>query len=97
MRYLIIDGEIGGTGIKDELGDGYVDARKLGLPPAVTSRLNVWLLRYADEHYDGFVDNESVQQLDKEGVRLAREIKSALGDCKISYFSSATLTRTLID
>ena len=46
MRYLTIDGMLSGTGIRDSVNGGYLDATDLGISFALTEKLGHWLSRY---------------------------------------------------
>lgn len=90
-HYLVIDGMLSGTGIRDQYETGYLEPQILGLSDETLSWLNEWRLRYADQHHHGYQDRKIVAELDAEGVNIARQIKHELPEAKISYFSDALM------
>ncbi len=91
MRYLIVDGMLSGTGIRDAVEGGYVDLEQLGISRSLQSDINVWVARYESSHYAQFNDSEEVDALDNEGVSLCKRLRSELSDSKIEYFSNARM------
>lgn len=91
MRYLVIDASLSGTGIRNKYEGGYVSPNDLGLSQNIIDRLNKWLLKYENEHYNGFSDNQIVDELDNEGKEIALMIKKELVDVKLEYFSDAKM------
>lgn len=89
MEYLIIDAALNGTGIRDKYNGGYLDPKALGISFSTITRLNEWLLRYEYEHYNGFNDNNSIDELDKEGECIAQIVKQEMLDVKVEYYSAA--------
>ncbi len=96
MRYLIIDAALSGTGIRDKYEGGYLAPEDLGLNSATIQRLNTWLLKYENEHYNGFTDNNFINELDREGKELALLIKSELSEVNLEYFSDAQMTNEIV-
>lgn len=96
MKYLVIDAALSGTGIRDKYEGGYVAPEDLGLSFATNQRLNEWLSKYENEHYNGFTDDNMIDYLDQEGKEIALIIKSELLEVKIEYFSEARLTEEMI-
>lgn len=92
MRYLVIDAALSGTGIRDKYEGGYLDPEDLGLSLSITQRLNEWLSKYENEHYNGFTDDNIINELDREGKEIALIIKNELSEVKIEYFSDARMT-----
>ena len=45
-RYLVIDGMLNGTGIRDYYEGGYVEPQELNLSLELKERLEAWLSRY---------------------------------------------------
>lgn len=93
MRYLVIDALLNGTGIRDEYDGGYLDPSTFNLSLEVTNALKKWLLAYENEHFNGYSNSDLIAELDAEGKKIASQIKSELGDVKISYYSDARLTK----
>lgn len=92
-RYLVVDGMLHGTGIRDHYEGGYIEPESLGISSTLIEKLNKWLKKYEEEHYDGYNNKVLIQELDKEGIEISKAIKDELGECKISYFSSANLSK----
>lgn len=93
MRYLVIDANPHGTGIRDGYEGGYIDPDTLGLTADIVHKIQGWLIRYESEHYNGYTNDELVNQLDEEGKEIALEIGKQSGEAKISYYSDARLTK----
>lgn len=96
MQYLTIDAALRGTGIRDTYKGGYLAPEDLGLSPAIIQRLNAWLSKYEDEHYRGFINDNIIDELDREGKEVALLIKSDLPEVKIKYFSDARMTTEIV-
>ena len=92
-NYLVIDGMLSGTGIRDPYETGYIKPEELGLSDGVVMRLREWLGRYADQHFEGYADKSVVADLDLEGVEISKQIKSELPNSKVSYFSDALMAK----
>ena len=96
MRYLIIDAELNGTGIRDYYEGGYINPIDLHLSLKIIQQLSDWLSKYENEHYYGYKNNDIINKLDNEGIEIALKIKNELSDVKIAYYSDATsLTKYL--
>lgn len=96
MRYLIIDGALNGTGIRDRYEGGYIEPEDLSLSFTTINRLKEWLGKYEKEHYNGFINQDTVSNLDKEGKEIALIIKNQLSEVKMEYYSHARLTKESI-
>lgn len=96
MKYLVIDAALSGTGIRDKYEGGYIEPEDLGLSLATKQRLNEWLSKYENEHYNGFTDDNIINELDQEGKEIALMIKKELSEVKIEYFSDARMTNEMI-
>jgi hypothetical protein len=96
MKYLIIDASLSGTGIRDYYEGGYVSPESLCLKEHTIQRLKSWLLKYENEHYNGFNNNSLIDELDNEGKDIALIIKNEISDVKIEYFSDARMTKEKI-
>lgn len=90
MKYLVIDGMLHGTGIRDKNEGGYIKLDTLNLPDALKVKIKSWLQKYEEEHYNGYSNAENVQELDSVGIEIAKQIQSIM-DSKVTYFSSATM------
>lgn len=96
MKYLVVDAALSGTGIRDKYLGGYVDPESLELTTLIKQRLSDWLSKYEIEHYNGFVHEDLIQELDREGKEIAVIIKNELPDIKVEYFSDAKMTSEMI-
>ena len=96
MKYLVIDAMLNGSGIRDKYAGGYLAPEDLGLSKVIIQCLNAWLSKYADEHYKGYIDVASIDELDKEGKEIALMIKRELQDVKMEYYSDARMTSEMI-
>lgn len=96
MKYLVIDAALNGTGVRDKYEGGYIDPEDLNLSLSTKQRLNEWLSKYENEHYNDFTDDNIINELDQEGKEIALMIKSELSEVKIEYFSDARLTDEMI-
>lgn len=96
MKYLIIDGNIGGTGIRNKYDTGYLDPNSLGIDKEILLKLSAWLMKYHEEFFNDYKDKECIRLLDIEGENLSQMIKQSLNVEKIEYFSDATMQRKLI-
>lgn len=96
MKYIVIDAELNGTGIRNKYESGFLDPRDLRLNPNTINKLNQWLLDYENEHYKGYKIEHIIDELDKEGKEIALIIKSELLDVKMEYFSNARMTYEIL-
>lgn len=95
MKYLIIDGMLNGTGIRDKYEGGYISLESLGLTDKLKKKIKTWLNAYELEHYNGYANEQKILELDKKGFEIATEIKTTL-NAKVIYFSSATLNQKIV-
>jgi len=96
MKYLIVDAELSGTGVRDKYLGGYIDPEDFALSEFIKQRLGDWLLKYENEHYNGFTNENLIIELDQEGRDIALVIKNELLNVKVEYFSAAKMTREII-
>jgi hypothetical protein len=96
MKYLVIDASLNGTGIRDKYEGGYLAPEELNLSSDTKNRLDEWLSKYENEHYNGFTDNNIIDVLDREGKEIALMIKNELSEVKLEYFSEARMTSEMI-
>lgn len=97
MKYLIIDGMISGTGIRDAVEGGYIKPPELGLSIPLIDDIKLWLSRYEEAHYTQFVDAEEVIDLDLQGLALSRRLIYELPSVKVQYFSNAKMQMIKLD
>ncbi len=93
MRYLIVDGMLSGTGVRDALSGGYVVLAELRLSPDVVETIASWLARYETAHYRQFNDPHEVEALDDIGLELCARLAQELSGSKIGYFSAARMEK----
>jgi len=91
MRYLIVDGMLSGTGIRDAVNGGYIKREDLPISKKFSDCIKRWLCFYASAHYHDFNDEELAARLDAEGLKIMRHLKNEVAHSKISYFSSAKM------
>ncbi len=100
MRYLVVHGEDGGTGIRDYYEGLDVRPEELGLSQSTIERINNWLKEYEDEFHNingSYSNSERIDALDKEGRAISHLILSELPDIKIQhYLSDARMIQYLI-
>lgn len=96
MRYLMIDADLNGTGIRNHYNGGYLVPEKLNLRPDTIRRLTEWRLKYEQDHYKSCLNPVNVNKLDSEGKEIARLIGAELDEAKIEYFSAAKITREIV-
>ena len=89
MRYLIVDGMMSGTGIRDEVEGGYLSPESLGLSGQLVQRISRWLRAYEDAHYEQYSDKSNVAELDAEGQQIQAQMQEELPDAKVRYYSDA--------
>ncbi len=88
--YLVVDGMLHGTGVRDEYGEGYVELESLELTPLFIARIREWKENYEEQHFAGYNNKKKAEALDDEGILIAKALKKELPDSKLSYFSDAT-------
>jgi len=93
MCYLIVDGILSGTGIRDAISGGYVELAELGLSPNAVELIANWLARYEAAHYRQFNDSREVEALDDIGLELCDRPAQELPGNKIGYFSAARMEK----
>jgi len=96
MKYLVIDASLSGTGIRDKYEGGYISPDDLGLSCEIIDMLNQWLTKYENQHYNGFTDECVINELDREGKKIALMIKSELAGVKLEYFSDARMKTEIV-
>lgn len=97
MKYLVVDGMLSGSGIRDYYDGGYVDIEALSLSSELKSKIQVWLEKYEEQHFDGFADSAAIDLLDCQGIELAKRLLKELGDVKVEYYSAAKMKKIEFD
>lgn len=93
MRYLVVDGELSGTGIRDKYADeyGYIDPKALNLSQSLITQIEKWQKAYEQVHFNDYNDENLIIELDNEGVDIAKKIINELKNVKVEYYSNAYL------
>ena len=94
-RYLVIDGVLNGTGIRNYYEGGYINPKDLNLSAGLLQLINEWLSKYWEAFYLDYNDKLSVDALDAEGERIARLVQGELGG-KVWYYSDATQQKKML-
>ena len=97
MRYLIVDGMLSGTGIRDGVEGGYIRPTELGLSMDLAKNIADWVSAYENAHFAEFADLGEVAKLDAQGMALCKRLMGELPDSKIEYYSSAKLQKFRMD
>ena len=99
MRYLTVYADYRGTGIKDDF-EGPVAPSSLDLPQQLIARVADWVRD--DQAIILLEPNErcnhvkKIEELDKTGMTLARELKAHFGhSAKVQYYSEGKSQRML--
>jgi hypothetical protein len=83
-----------GTGIRSKDYGGYIKLEELSLSTSLLKRIEAWLIKYEEEHYNNYKNRELVEKLDSEGIAIARTLQTELGpSANISYYSNASLSK----
>jgi hypothetical protein len=90
-HYLIVDGMTSGTGIRDAEEGGYIEPNLLGISQDLCQRIAGWQSKYELAHFNLYSDKGLVDKLDIEGLELAKAVLGELPNCKVRYFSDATM------
>jgi hypothetical protein len=91
VYYLVVDGEISGTGIRDAVTGGSLEPSDLGLSRDLQIKISAWVSRYEEARYGDYKDVSEVEYLDGIGLELALQVKDELPGSKIRYQSDATM------
>lgn len=89
MRYLLVDGMMSGTGIRDAVEGGYLDPKDLELSEPLVRRISLWLLAYEEAHLEQYSDKDNIAELDAEGRKIRDQVREELPDAKVRYYSDA--------
>jgi len=91
MRYLVVDGMLSGTGVRDAIEGGYLDLCGLGISSDIAKEVSRWQARYEHAHFVQFADVVEVAFLDAQGLSICERLMDELPDAKIGYFSAAEM------
>ena len=90
-RYLVVDGCLSGTGIRDAVEGGYLTASAVGISECLSDEISAWQQRYELAHFQAYIDSAEVDKLDTEGLALREKLSLELAEAKVQYFSSAKM------
>lgn len=90
-HYLVIDGNLSGTGIRDAVEGGYLTASELGISEFLGDEISAWQQRYEVAHFGEYADVTEVDKLDAEGLALRQKLAVELAQAKVQYFSSGKM------
>jgi hypothetical protein len=93
VRYLTIDGMLSGTGIRNSVEGGYIEPTDLGLSETLIQQIGSWRRKYETAHYQAYVDEEQLRDLDDEGLKIATALRDEVPDAKVDYYSNALMRR----
>lgn len=91
MRYIVIDGHLCGTGIRDKYNGGYILPESFSLSSALITKLKEWLIKYEAEFFKQYSNSEKIKSLDEEGEEIAILIKNECANIKVEYYSDAKM------
>lgn len=94
-NYLVVDGMINGTGVRNYYEGGYIELSVLNLSLDLIKAIEIWLDKYWEAFYNGYNDSSLMDELDNEGLSIAQRIHKEV-DCKVSYYSDAKQKRFLL-
>ena len=86
-RYLTVDGELGGTGLRDSLEGKELSPSDIGCSNALSRKFENWLRRYELEHYNEFRNVKTLEKLDQEGISICKSLMADLPAIKVTYYS----------
>lgn len=90
-RYLVVDGSLSGTGVRDAVEGGYLTASAVGISEGLGDEISAWQKRYERAHFRSYTDSAEVENLDAEGLALRQKLSGELASAKVQYFSSAKM------
>jgi len=90
-RYIVLDGEIYGTGIRDQY-TGFFDPKELPLSDVLVQKISTWKDKCHSIH--GIISDwpeATFHKLDLEGLEILKNLRDELGQqFKIRYVSFLT-------
>ena len=90
-RYLVVDGNLSGTGVRDAVEGGYLTPSVIGVSDGLGDEIAAWQKRYELAHFRSYTDLAEVDKLDAEGLALRQKLSVELAQAKVQYFSSAKM------
>ena len=85
-RYLVVDGMLNGTGIRNLYNGGYLSSKEIGISENLTTRIEKWLKEYEIATFSDFDCEETVLKLDEEGIIIAKLLQAELPESKYKVF-----------
>ena len=87
-RYLSLDGEIHGTGLKDQY-EGFIELDEVPLSQMLKNEISVWANEYHEMFGQTLDSNDTnIHELDIRGLNLMRRVSEELGPgYKVRYYS----------
>lgn len=89
--YLVVDGSLSGTGVRDAIEGGYLTASAIGISEFLGDEISAWQQRYELAHFRAYTDSAEVDKLDTEGLALRQKLSLELAQAKVQYFSSGKM------
>ena len=90
-HYLVVDGMLSGTGVRDAVEGGWLTAPALGISDSLGDEILAWQQRYELAHFRTYTDSNEVDRLDADGLVLRQKLAEELSQAKVQYFSSAKM------
>jgi hypothetical protein len=93
MKYLVLDGYLNGTGIRDRYSGGFVELTALNISMEMKQQIRDWVLKYENEFYNQYSDLKKIEAIDKEGITIVLKLREELPNTKIEYYSDAKMMK----
>jgi len=90
-HYLVVDGMLSGTGVRDAVEGGWLAVTALGVSVSLGDEISAWQQRYELAHFRTHRDSNEVDRLDADGLVLRQKLAEELSQVKVQYFSSAKM------
>jgi hypothetical protein len=87
MKYLQINADDRGTGLRDLMLDEYIEIDSLNISTMLSLRFKIWLNHYQSCYPYHEKDREYLQFLDDEGKEICHQFMEELIPAKIEYCS----------
>lgn len=94
-RYLVVEGNLSGTGVRDAVEGGYLTPSFIGVSDGLGDEISAWQKRYELDHFRSYTDSAEVDKLDAEGLTLRQKLSVELAPAKVQYFSCAKMRMLL--
>lgn len=96
-RILILDGMRSGTGLRDGVNGGYISLENLGISEKTKAAIENWQSRYTKMQSYEYENLIEVENLDIEGLEIAKALKIEMPNNDIRYFSDAKMTTKYVE